>query len=77
MSEELARFRERGLDLTVSDEASEFLVRRGLRNALGARPLKKTVQKFIGDAIRDAMNAGAQSSGVLAVSPLNDQLMIQ
>jgi ATP-dependent Clp protease ATP-binding subunit ClpE len=55
MSEELAWFRERGLELTVSDEAFGFLVRRGLRKALGARPLKKTVQKFIGDAIRDAM----------------------
>ena len=43
----------------------------------GARPLKKTMQKFIGDAIRDAMKACAQSSGVLAVSLLSDRLMIQ
>ena len=48
--EELARFRERGFDLTVSDDA--FLVRRGIHKALGARPLKKTIQKFIGEAIQ-------------------------
>jgi ATP-dependent Clp protease ATP-binding subunit ClpA len=47
---------------TVSDEAFEFLVRRGVQKALGGRPLKKTVQKFIADAIR-AMKAGAPSSG--------------
>jgi ATP-dependent Clp protease ATP-binding subunit ClpA len=76
MSEELARFRERGFDLTVSDEAFEFLVRRGIHKALGARPMKKTVQKFLGDAIRDAMKSGAPSSGVLTVSLLNDRLMI-
>jgi ATP-dependent Clp protease ATP-binding subunit ClpB len=75
--EELTRFRERGFDLTVSDEAFEFLVRRGIHKALGARPLKKTIQKFIGEAIRDAMKADAQSSGVLAVSLLSDRLMIQ
>jgi hypothetical protein len=39
--------------------------------------MKKTVQKFIGDAVRDALKAGVPSSGVLAVSPLNDRLMIQ
>ena len=41
ISEELARFRERGFDLTVSDEAFEFLVRRGIHKALGARPDEK------------------------------------
>jgi ATP-dependent Clp protease ATP-binding subunit ClpA len=55
ITEELARLRERGFDLTVSDEAFEFLVRRGIHKALGARPMKKTVQKFIGDAIRQAL----------------------
>jgi ATP-dependent Clp protease ATP-binding subunit ClpA len=48
MTEELARFRERGFDLALSDEAFEFLARRGIHKALGARPMKKTVQKFIG-----------------------------
>ena len=77
IAEELARFRERGFDLTVSDDAFEFLVRRGIHKALGARPMKKTVQKFIGDAVRDAIKSGAPSSGVLTVSPLNDRLMIR
>ncbi len=76
ITEELARFRKRGFNLTVSDETFEFLVRRGIHKALGARPMKKTVQKFIGDAVRDAMKAGTPSSGVLTVSPFNDRLTI-
>jgi ATP-dependent Clp protease ATP-binding subunit ClpB len=76
MTEELDRFRDRGFDLMVSDEAFEFLVRRGIHKALGARPMKKTVQKFIGDAVCEAMKASAPLSGALTVSPLNDRLMI-
>jgi ATP-dependent Clp protease ATP-binding subunit ClpA len=77
IAEELARFRERGFDLRVSDETFEFLVRRGIHKALGARPMKGTVRKFVGDAVRDAIKAGQPSSGVLIVSPLNDRLKIR
>jgi ATP-dependent Clp protease ATP-binding subunit ClpB len=76
LSEELTRFRERGFDLTVSGEAFEFLVRHGIHKTLGARPMKKMVQKFIGDAIRDALKSNATPSGILTVSPLNDRLRI-
>jgi hypothetical protein len=57
ISEELDRFKERGFNLTVSEAAFEFLVRRGIQKALGARPMKKTVQKFIGDAIRESLKS--------------------
>jgi ATP-dependent Clp protease ATP-binding subunit ClpA len=77
IAEELTRFRERGFDLRVSDETFEFLVRRGIHKALGARPMKGTVRKFVGDAVRDAIKAGEPSSGVLVVSPLSDRLMIE
>ena len=75
--EELVRFRGKGFDLRVSEEAFEFLVRRGIHKAFGARPMKKTVQKFIGDAIAHALKSGAQLSGTLAVSPLADHLTIE
>ncbi len=38
--------------------------------------MKKTVQKIVGDAIREALKCGTSSSGVLGTSPLNDHLMI-
>lgn len=77
ISEELARFRQQGFDLSVSEPAFEFLVRRGIHKALGARPMKRTVQKFIGDAIRHALKSGDRPTGTLAVAALSDALTIQ
>ena len=76
ISEELDRFWKRGFELTVSDEAFEFLVRRGIHKTLGARPMKKTVQKFMGDAIREAIKTAATPSGTLLVSQRKDNLSI-
>jgi len=77
VSEELERFREQGFDLTVSEESFEFLVRRGIHKALGARPMKRTVQKFIGDAIRHSLKSGHRPTGKLAVTAISDALTIQ
>jgi ATP-dependent Clp protease ATP-binding subunit ClpA len=44
IAEELDRLRERRFDLAGSDEAFEFLVRRGIHKALGARPMKQRTQ---------------------------------
>ena len=77
IAEELVRLLERGFDLTVSDEAFEFLVRRGIHKALGARPMKKIVQKSIGDAIRHALKSGSKHSGALTLSPVADHLTIK
>jgi ATP-dependent Clp protease ATP-binding subunit ClpA len=77
ISEELDRLRQQGFDLSVSDVAFEFLVRRGIHKAHGARPMKKTVQKFIGDAISQALKSDASSSGTLVISPIADHLTIE
>ena len=77
ISDELDRFRQKGFELTVSKPAFEFLVRRGIHKVLGARPMKRTVQKFIGDAIRQALKSNATPNGILAVSPRADQLTIE
>ena len=77
ISEEIARFRAQGFELTVSEPAFEFLVRRGIHKALGARPMKKTVQKFIGDAIRGALKSRAKLTGTLSVSLKAESLIIE
>jgi ATP-dependent Clp protease ATP-binding subunit ClpA len=41
--EELDRFNDRGFSLTISEEAFELLIRRGIQKTLGARPMRKTV----------------------------------
>ena len=64
ISEELARLRQKGFDLTVSEEAFEFLLRHGIHKTLGARPMKNTTQKYIGDAIRESLKLALQPIGV-------------
>lgn len=77
VSEELCRFRSQGINLSVSEPAFEFLVRKGVHKTLGARPMKKTARKFIGDAIRQALKAQLKPAGILSVSALHDSLYIE
>jgi ATP-dependent Clp protease ATP-binding subunit ClpA len=76
IADELERFRTQGFQLSVTDPAFEFLVRRGVNKALGARPMKRVIQKYLGDAIRDALKCGTRPSGVLVLSPAEDRLMV-
>ena len=46
-----ARLKDRRIALDVSDAAEEWLAERGFDPAYGARPLKRLVQKEIGDAL--------------------------
>jgi ATP-dependent Clp protease ATP-binding subunit ClpB len=68
IAEELARLRQKGFDLTVTEEAFEFLLRHGIHKTLGARPMKKTVQKFLGDALRQSIKSSTASTGKIEVS---------
>ena len=77
ISEELARFRNQGFELSVSEDAFEFLVRRGIHKVLGARPMKKTIQKFIGDANRDAMKSSLPLQGTVTVSDVTNALKLK
>jgi ATP-dependent Clp protease ATP-binding subunit ClpA len=77
ISEELERFRQQGFKLSVSEAAFEFLVRRGIHKALGARPLKNAIRKYIGDAVRQALKLGRPPMGVLSVNTPADNLTIQ
>lgn len=77
IDEELVRLRQKGFDLAVSEEAFEFLLRRGIHKTLGARPMKKTVQKFLGDAVRHALKSDLLPSGTLVVCAENDGLMMR
>jgi ATP-dependent Clp protease ATP-binding subunit ClpB len=69
IGEEVERYRKNGIELTVSVDAVEFLVRRGMHRTLGARPMKRTAQKYIGDAIRLSLKDGHLKSGDICVSP--------
>ena len=52
------RLRDRNLKLDVSDEAKEFLVENGYDEKLGARPLRRSVEKYLEDNLAEALLAG-------------------
>lgn len=76
IEEELARFREKGFELSLSVVALEFLVRKGIHRTLGARPMKRTAQKYIGDAIRMALRDAGVVRGTLDINAAGDLLCI-
>jgi len=52
------RLKERKLKLEVSDEAKEFLIEHGYDNKLGARPLRRAVEKYLEDNLAEALLSG-------------------
>ena len=74
---ELQRMKALGHELEASEEAVEFLVRQGMHKTLGARPMRNTVERLVGDAVRRVLKFGLPSSGVLSVNPVEQILLIQ
>lgn len=63
------RLKEAHIKITLDKKAMEFLVEKGYDSALGARPLRRTIQEFVEDPLADKILAGksrARMSGKLA-----------
>jgi ATP-dependent Clp protease ATP-binding subunit ClpB len=66
VAREIARLRVVGFDLEVSREALEFLVCEGFHPQLGARPLRKSVERHLQDAVvRELFRIGVASGKVV------------
>ena len=52
------RLKERKLKLDVSKEAKEFLIEHGYDNKLGARPLRRAVEKYLEDNLAESLLSG-------------------
>ena len=67
-----ARLSEQGIDLVVSDEARDFLLREGFDEEYGARPLRRAIQTYVDDALADALLAGVIIPGQSAYVTVHD-----
>ncbi len=77
----MARIREqlkdRGLNVELTEEAKEFLVEVGYDPAMGARPLRRAIQRYVEDMIADKVLSGEIPSGSTVVMTRDgDQLVI-
>ncbi len=71
------RLKDRGLNVELTQEAKEFLVEVGYDPAMGARPLRRAIQRYVEDMIADKVLSGEIPSGSTVVMTRDgDQLVI-
>jgi len=66
------RLIEQNIELVVSDEARDFLLKEGFDEEYGARPLRRAIQTFVDDALADALLAGDIASGQTVLLTVED-----
>jgi ATP-dependent Clp protease ATP-binding subunit ClpC len=70
-----ARLQAQDLELDVAPDAVEFLVQKGFDQALGARPLKRALQRYLEDPLSEAILRGTlKGKRVIRVVREGDQL---
>ena len=73
---ELEFLRAAGHALSVDESVLPFLVQRGYHPRLGARPMRDTVEKLIGDAVAAQLLAGGSANGQLKYDEQSRALLI-
>jgi len=63
LEEVVLRLEDRELELTLTEGAKEFLVDQGFDPIYGARPLKRTIQKFLEDPLAEELLRGKFQDG--------------
>ena len=52
------RLSDRGIQVTLTDEAKAFLVDKGFDPDMGARPIKRTIERLVEDPLSEELLAG-------------------
>jgi len=72
------RLKEQGISLEVSLEAKEFLVEKGFDPVFGARPLKRTIQRYLEDSLaQEIISKKYKAGSVIKVTRKNEELVIE
>ncbi len=69
MSKVRQRLESRDIKLELSTEAVELIISKGSDAAFGARPLRRTVERFIEDPLAEALLQGTIQHGVIEAVP--------
>jgi ATP-dependent Clp protease ATP-binding subunit ClpC len=59
----VARLKDRGIDISLTPQALEFLIEKGYDPVYGARPLKRVIQRYIEDTLSEEIIAGRFKEG--------------
>ncbi|MBI1953638.1 MAG: ATP-dependent Clp protease ATP-binding subunit [Candidatus Omnitrophica bacterium] len=78
MAEVISRILEQGVTIELSQKAKEFLIEKGFDPAFGARPLKRTIARYLEDPLAQEIIAGHFKSGThILVDVENDRLLFR
>jgi ATP-dependent Clp protease ATP-binding subunit ClpC len=71
------RLKEQGISLEVTPEAKEFLIEKGFDPVFGARPLKRTIQRFLEDPLaQEIISKKFHEGSKVKVSRKNEELIL-
>ena len=77
LDKEMERMALRGCNLGYDDKAFNYIIRNGIQEGLGVRPLRDTIYRCVGDAICDVMLRGnGNPNGTLTLDKENNCLKI-
>jgi len=72
------RLHEQNMSLEVTPEAKDFLIEKGFDPVFGARPLKRTIQRFLEDPLaQDIISKKFKDGSKIKVSRKNDELIFE
>ena len=76
MSDVTKRLKERDLQLEISSEAMKLLVKEGSDFTMGARPLKRAIQRLIEDPVSDLILKGDAKEGKIIKADAKDNDLV-
>ena len=76
MSDVTKRLKERDLQLEISPEAMKLLVKEGSDFTMGARPLKRAIQRLIEDPVSDLILKGDAKEGKIIKADAKDNNLV-
>jgi len=71
-----ARLKEQNISLEVTQEAKEFLIEKGFDPVFGARPLKRTIQRFLEDPLAsEIISKRIKEGSMVKITRKNEELV--
>ncbi len=72
------RLKEQKINIEVSQEAKDFIIEKGFDPVFGARPLKRTIQRFLEDSLAsDIISKRFKEGSKVRVSRKNEELCLE
>ncbi len=76
ITEVSTRLKDKNIVIDITPEAVDFLIEKGFDPVFGARPLKRTIQRFLEDPLSEALISGTfKDGGKIVVKRENDKLL--